>query len=110
MIEYLLKFYGIDCHYKWIGYFTTSLTLSIFSSLVFPAIYPKNFSHFSTEYLYKFLILTLCISKIITYFVVKHNLSKFFQLNNKLKKYQKKQLIGEFIFIFFQSYPLVFQL
>ncbi len=28
MIEYMLKFYGINCDNKQIGYFTTGLTLS----------------------------------------------------------------------------------
>ncbi len=101
MIEHILKIYGIDCHNKWIGYFATVLTLSIFSSLVFPVIYVKNFSYILTKYLYKFLILTLCISKIITYFVIKYNSSKYFQLIRKLRKYQRKQLIGELnIYIF----------
>ncbi len=95
MIEHILKVYGIDCDNKWIGYFATVLTLFIFSSLIFPVIYVKNFSYILTKYLYKFLILTLCISKIITYFVIKYNSSKYFQLNRKLRKYQRKQLIGE---------------
>ncbi len=101
MIEYILKIHGINCKNKWIGYFTTGLTLSIFSSLMIPVIYAKNFNNKTIEILFKLLISTLCASKIINYFLIKNNSNNLFKLNYKLEKYEKKRLISEInIFIF----------
>ncbi len=95
MIEHILKIYGINCKNKWIGYFTTGLTLSIFSSLVIPVIYANNSSNKTNEFFYKLLMSTLCASKILNYWAVKYNSDNIFDLNYKLKKRQKKRSIGE---------------
>jgi hypothetical protein len=101
MIEHIVKIYGINCKNKWIRYFTTGLTLSIFSSLVIPVIYAKNFSNKTIEILFKLLMYTLCVSKIINYCLIKNKSNNLFQLNYKLEKYEKKRLISEInIFIF----------
>ncbi len=95
MIEHILKIYGINCKNKWIGYFTTGLTLSIFSILVIPVIYTKNSSNKTNEFFYKLLMSTLFVSKILNYWAVKYNSGNIFHLNYKLKKYQKKHSISE---------------
>jgi hypothetical protein len=100
MIEHIVKIYGINCKNKWIGYFTTGLTLSIFSSLVIPVIYAKNFRNKTKEFFFKLLLFTICASKILNYFVVKYNSTKFFEPNHKLKKHQNKRLKNLILIIY----------
>ncbi len=95
MIKHILKTYGINCNNKWIGYLTTGLTLSIFSSVVMPVMYSNNFSNKFNEIFFKPVLSTVCVSKILNYLVIKHKSNNFFRLNYKLRNFQMKRSFGE---------------
>ncbi len=95
MIEHILKIYGINCNNKWIGYLTTGLTLSIFSKVVMPVMHYNNFSNKFSEIFFKTILSTVCVSKILNYFVIKHKSNNFFRLNYKLRNFQMKRSFGE---------------
>ncbi len=97
MIEHILRFYGINCDNKWIRYFTTGLSLPIFLTLVIIDILIsiKNCNDFTTQFLNKLFLLTLCASRLLSYLLIKYNSPQILKVYRELKDYQKECFISE---------------
>ncbi len=95
MIEYILQFYGIFCHNKWIGYLATGLTLSVFSGTIFAVKLFESFNSNTSEFLLKLLLIILFVTKIVNLLIIKYKSSQIIELNNKLKKFQNKSRINQ---------------
>ncbi len=95
MIEYILKFYGVFCDNKWIGYLTTGLTLSVFSTPIFALKFFQIFNSNTNEIFFKLFLITLFVTKIVNLLIIKYKSSQLIELNNKLKKFQNKSRINQ---------------
>ncbi len=97
MIEHMLKIYGINCNNKWLGYFTTGISLSFFSTMISLLLFVKSYEDIESEIFFKISF----ASKLFNYLVIKHKSMKLFELNHKLRKFQKKSRISQLnIYIF----------
>ncbi len=95
MIEIILKFYGINCNNKWIGYFATGLTLSVFSATLFMLNLVKSSEDLTREIFFKIIILISIASKVFNYLMIKYKSTELFELNHRLRKFQDKCLISQ---------------
>jgi hypothetical protein len=95
MIEIIFKFYGFNCDNKWIGYFLTGLTLSVFSTVVFMLIFIKSSSDMTSEVFYKSCLIISIIIKLVNYLAIKYKSTEIFELIRKLKKFQNKNSISQ---------------
>ncbi len=107
MIEYILKFYGINCDNKWIGYFTTGLTLSSFSTAIFILIIFKSSDNIIIEIFFKLLILVSVSSTLFNYFMIKYKSTELFELSRKLKKFQNKSSISQINLNIFSIFSII---
>ncbi len=114
MIEYIVKFYGINCHNKWIRFLTTGLTISLFSTSILMLNLTKSSTN-NTNNLFFILFSLLCnTSKLFNYLLIKYKSTELFELNQKLQKFQNKCLIRQLniklfsIFSMFLSVLLAF--
>ncbi len=110
MIEYILKFYGIFCDNKWIGYLTTGLTLSAFSTPIFALKFLHIFNSSTSEIFFKLFLFLLSLSKISNYLIIKYKSSELIELNNKLKKFQNKSRINQSFLNIFSIISILFSL
>ncbi len=110
MIEYIFKFYGLFCDNKWIGYLTTGLTLSIFSTPIFTLKFLQIFNSNTDEIFFKLFIFLLSLSKIFNYLIIKYKSSQLIELNNKLKKFQNKSRINQNFLNIFSIISILFSL
>ncbi len=95
MIEYIFKFYGLFCDNKWIGYLTTGLTLSAFTTPIFALKFVQSFDSSTNEIFFKLFLFLLSLSKMSNYLVIKYKSNQLIELNNKLKKFQNKSRISQ---------------
>ncbi len=95
MIEYILKLYGINCQNKWFGFFTTGLTLSLFSSTFFILKFLKSPTDITSEVLFKLFLIINIVSKLFNYLMIKYKSTELFELNMKLEKFQNKCRISQ---------------
>jgi len=107
MIENILKLYGINCNNKWLGFFTTGLTLSAFSTTLCTLIFFKSSDNEIRDLFFKLLFSAHCASKLINYLLIKYKSSELFELNNKLRKYQNKCSISQLNIYIFSSISLI---
>ena len=110
MIEYILKFYGIFCYNKWIGYFATGLTLTVFSTTIFAANIFESFNSNTSEFLLKLFLIILFVTKIVNLLIIKYKSSQLIELNNKLKKFQNKSRINQNFLNIFSIISILFSL
>jgi hypothetical protein len=110
MIEYIFKFYGIFCDNKWTGYLTTGLTLSAFSTTIFALKFLKSFNSDTNEIFFKLFLFLLSLLKISNYLIIKYKSSELIELNNKLKKFQKKCRISEHLLNIFSIFSILFSI
>ncbi len=95
MIEIILKFYGINCNNKWIRFFATGLTLSVFLTTIFMLNPVKSSEDLTREIFFKIIILIFIASKLFNYLMIKYNSTEIFELNLRLRKFQDKCLISQ---------------
>jgi hypothetical protein len=110
MIEYILKFYGMFCDNKWIGYFATGLTLTVFSTTIFAANIFESFNSNTSEFLLKLFLIILFVTKIFNLLIIKYKSSQLIELNNKLKKFQNKSRINQNFLNIFSIISILFSL
>ncbi len=95
MIEYIFKCYGLFCDNKWIGYLTTGLTLSAFTTPIFALKFVQSFDSNTNEIFFKLFLFLLSLSKMSNYLIIKYKSNQLIELNNKLKKFQNKSRINQ---------------
>jgi hypothetical protein len=95
MIEIILKFYGFNSDNKWIGYFVTGLTLSVFSIVVFSLIFVKSSSDMTSEVFVKSCSIISITTRLVNYLAIKYKSTEIFELIRKIKKFQNKSLISQ---------------
>ncbi len=110
MIEYILKFYGIFCYNKWIGYLATGLTLSVFSGSIFAIKLFESFNSNTSEFLFKLFLIILFVTKTVILLIIKYKSSQLIELNNKLKKFQNKSRINQNFLNVFSIISILFSL
>ncbi len=110
MIEYIFKFHGIFCENKWIGYLTTGLTLSAFSTPIFALNSSQSFNSNTSEFLLKLFLIILFVTKIVNLLIIKYKSSQLIELNNKLKKFQNKSRINQNFLNIFSIISILFSL
>ncbi len=93
MIRYLLMVFGINCNNKWIGNFLTGLTLSMFSLVVIPIIFPISLNDELKVLILKIFCSLTTASKIISILIIKFNSSKIVRLYDQIEEYQIKSFI-----------------
>jgi hypothetical protein len=71
MIEIIVKFYGINCENKWIGYFACGLTLSLFSTNIFILIFTEISTNIISEIFIKFCLSITISTKLLNYLIIK---------------------------------------
>ncbi len=98
MIDILLKFYGINRANKWIRYFASGLTLSVFSTIIFMIIFIEFSDNITSEIIIKLCLSISISSKIINYFMIKYKSTEILGLSRKLRKFQNKCRISRFEF------------
>jgi hypothetical protein len=108
MIEYILKFYGIKCSNKWIGFLTTGLALSSFSTTVFVLKIVKNSDNYKIEVLFKLFLFLSIASNLFNYLMIKYKSTEIFELNHKLKKFQNKSRISQLNIHIFSIFSVLF--
>ncbi len=110
MIEYILNFYGIFCDNKWIGYLTTGLTLTVFTSTIYGLKLIQSFNTNKNEFLFKLFLILLFVTKIVNLLIIKYKSSQLIELNNKLKKFQNKSRINQNFLIIISIISILFSL
>ncbi len=95
MIRYLLMVFGINCNNKWIGNFLTGLTLSIFSLVAIPIIFPISLNDDLQVLILKISCSLTTASKIISILIIKFNSSKIVRLYDQIEEYQIKSFIKQ---------------
>ncbi len=93
MIRYLLMVFGINCNNKWIGNFLTGLTLSLYSMIVIPLIFPISLNDELKVLILKILCFLTTSSKIISILIIKFNSSRIVRLFEHIEEYQIKSFI-----------------
>jgi hypothetical protein len=84
---------GINCNNKWIGNFLTGLTLSLFSLVAIPIIFPISLSDDLQVLILKISCSLTTASKIISILIIKFNSSKIVCLYDQIEEYQIKSFI-----------------
>jgi hypothetical protein len=107
MIDYILKFYGINCNNKWIGYFATGLTLSALSTVILILIFFKISDNIIIAILVKLMILISISSTLFNYFMIKYKSTELFELSRKLKKFQNKSSISQLDLNLFSIFSII---
>jgi hypothetical protein len=95
MIEHVLKFYGINCNNKWIGYFATGISLSFFAALISLLLFVKSYDDIKCEIFFKIFFSISITSKLFNYLMIKYKSIHIFELNHKLEKFQNKCRISQ---------------
>ncbi len=108
MIEYILKFFGISCNNKWIGFFATGLTLTSFSTAFFVLKIVKSPDNYKIEVLFKIFLLLSIASNLFNYLWIKYKSTELFELNHKLIKFQNKCRISQLNIHMFSIFSVLF--
>jgi hypothetical protein len=107
MIDYILKFYGINCNNKWIGYFATGISLSFFSTMI-SLLFVKSYKDVKSEVFFKIFFSISFASKLFNYLIIKYKSTDIFELNQKLRKFQNKSRISQLNIHIFSILSLFF--
>jgi hypothetical protein len=95
MIEYIMKFYGINCNNKWIGFSAAGLALSSFSTAVFVLKIVESSDNFKIKIIFKLFLFLSIASNLFNYLWIKYKSTEIVELNYELKKFLIKSHISQ---------------